>query len=199
MRTSALVGYIQRRAKDWDRQSILDMIGDVQTIIFSEPTSYMRVIDESTGVDPVLTTVSGTYSYTISGAHVIENISSSPFLYEQTYGIPNIAMYPKFRTVRGNESVDAKIIFSEDPGDATYYVKYYRRPNELTSESIQLEIPQEYHITHVAYAVLGMIEMAEHGTSEKYDIFYGRLLDDIRSSLNSSSQDISYHISGGGY
>ena len=164
MTTTGLISYIQRKCPDWDRQTLLDLLNDIQNMVFMRPNHFMRVYDESTGKDPVLTTVSGTYKYELSETlpianpfghtiqlidHVYQSSSESDTLQYNRDGGSDL-LDPKYDSFKATKTSAAKIIFHDDPGSTDYKVKCYRRPNQLTSERIQLEIPEEYHIEHIA-------------------------------------------------
>lgn len=177
MLTSALITLAQKEFPDWSDTLILQFLNEIQRMVFTQNTTdQMRIIDTSTGKDPILTTTSGIYSYDINTTNgfpynawrVCEVYSSdidSPtdvFTYEAT---PATAY--------------AKIIFSSDPGTGSFYVRGYRFPIVLGSASTQLEIPAGYHISHVYEGLAGLIETFRSGKSERWNVFQKTLMPEI--------------------
>ena len=63
MRTSAFVNRVMRVCPSIQRAAVIDEVNNALNIIFDRPLSVMRVYDESTGLDPVLSTVVGQFHY----------------------------------------------------------------------------------------------------------------------------------------
>ena len=207
MKTSAIISYLQRKCKDWDRVALREILDGVQSYIFMSPNNYMRVIDESTGSDPVLVTVPGQLVYTLDeptfGWDVqfiqdVHGLDGTGHGHDNEYGA-SVDTRPAFRTIQGNESNSAKIIFSSDPNGAEYPIECYRRPQEISSENIQLEIPQQYHIDHIIKGVVGKCEEADHGESNTWLKFEKDLAPEIKAGMNTEADSLVYYAKGTEY
>jgi hypothetical protein len=110
---------------------------------------------------------------------------------EQVYG------YTKQGT--GENGSPSTFIFSNNPGKANYYVTCYRYPTPITSELIQLEIPEKFHISHVLLGVIGLIEVFEHGQSKTYNDFIEKSIPKIQGYLSSEGSTTVRHTNGGGF
>ena len=188
MRTTALIKQIQRDAPKWSSEDIRELINEVQRYVYSNPISQMRMYDTSTGSDPILNTTSGTYEYSIG--------TSNGFSYDAS-GV--YVVYTSLTDIDGSKvSVDiipatetdaAKVRFIDtDPGTSTYYVWAFRKPPEITSSSVQLTIPPDYHLTLVKKGVMGLIETSDSGKSsqwEEFEVFYKKK---FLSSMNKNSR-----------
>ena len=188
MKTESLVSYIKRLAPDWSRADILEFIDEIQTMVFGTRSEMMRYLDSTTGQNPVLTTEDGVLEYTLDtslfGADIqfVEHVydkATSTTCYGKTYDDTL-----QFRTTKATPNSCAKVLFSKNPGVKNFEITCYRKPSPLLSESIQLEIPSEYHIPHVYKGVIGLIEMAEHGESNSYQRFLLELLPEMRGQMN---------------
>jgi hypothetical protein len=201
MKTSALLSYLQRKCRDWDRVALRELLNEIQNMVFMSPNNYMRVFDESTGTDPVLTTIPGQLVYTLDEAtfgwdvQFIQDIRGLDSVgHESEYGTRIDYEAPQFRTFQGNENTCAKVIFATDPNGTEYDIECYRRPQELTSENIQLEVPSAYHINNIAKGVIGKVEEADHGDSNTWLTFEKDLLPEIISALNTEVHSQSYKV-----
>lgn len=190
MRTSALISLIKKDASNWSSDNIRELINEVQRIILLQrPLKQLRVVDTSTGKDPVLATTAGTYEYTIDtdngfsyDAWRVSDVYSSDI-----FSPSDIISYD------ATPSANAKFVFLSDPGSQNYYVRYYRQPTQITSASVQLEIPHQFHVSHVKEGVLGLIEKSDSGKSERWEKFERILLPDISDKLN-KGQNTQYFV-----
>lgn len=196
MNTRSLITKIQRNAPDWSRTEILDIVNDVNRIMMSHELMINLVTDTSTGRDPVLTTSDGTYSYEISqangfpadGLYIVD-------IYKDVQADPDYGIYQRSRNyndirfVRGASSVNAKIIFGFNPGVNDYSVRYYKQPTEITSESISLDVPDEWHEL-VREGVIAQIQDMEHGKSDAWKRFQEGELPKYWNDMN---KDIKYY------
>jgi hypothetical protein len=186
MLTSSLITLIKKDASDWSRDNIRELVNEVHRMCLTEkPVGHMRVYDSTTGKDPILTTIAGTYEYDLD----ISSIGFNVYTATTVYGSPETVDSPEdviiFDATRG---VDCKVVFKNDPGTSSYYVTAYRIPPEITSESIQLAIPENYHLSHIKEGVIGLIEQADSGRSERWQNFINKLLPSLQYNLNKSNK-----------
>lgn len=181
MLTSAIITLAQKQFPDVSRVMLLEFLNEIQKMVYTQnAVSSMRMYSSTTGKDPVLTTVDGTVSYDVSVSagfeqnawkicnvysEVIEE-SEDVLLFDAT---PNSA---------------AKIVFKENPGVAQFYIRAYKFPTELSAESVQLTVPNGYHLSHIFEGLCGIIEKSRSGKSERYDIFMKILLPEMVKKLS---------------
>jgi len=206
METNALISFTQRKLADYTRDDIREFYDEIQKSVFKHSCEYMRFLDTSTGVDPVLTTVAGTHLYTLNTATIGQNIQVIKNVYSDTY---NMIYYNKedtnYNGIRATvkqgirASSPATVLFSCDPGDSEYSIDCYRFPTSLTAETIQLEIPDHWHLSHLFYGVSGLVETFQHGDTPTWDKFQRELLPEIQHSLDTEAHKISNFHEGNGF
>jgi hypothetical protein len=131
------------------------------------------IIDTTTGFPPLLTTVAGTYNYSLPltvrklktvfidtdednyddyGTYDCYQFKDKTF-----YWIP-VTSRPK------SLSNAATITFRSDPGSTTakYYYEGYRAPTEITSVEVELDIEEEFHDMFLD-GVLHRVRLIEYG------------------------------------
>jgi hypothetical protein len=226
MLTSEMITFVQESAPSWSRAKILTLINDVQNIVLCKELSQNRAIDTSTGKDYLFTTTAGTYTYNISttngfpfnGWKVVEVFSgyggcnsyngfdngfrgatrSNGY---NTQSNPTGIVFCQKSEAMSTTSV-ATITFQDDPAGNKFYVRYYKLPTQLTSESIVITIPMRYHLD-VVEAVVGQVEISQsrNGMSTRWDKFEARSLPKIWSELNKGSGylDASFTVTPIGY
>lgn len=199
MLTTSLITFIQSDFPDWSEVRILSLINEIQRIVFTQvPTDQMRMFDTLTGKDPILTTESGTLVYNINTSAP----ASFPYnawriweVYQTDINDPEDVF-----TIDATPVTNcAQIVFKEDPGITDFYVRCYRFPTVLSSNSVQLEIPHQYHLTHVYEGVAGLIEKSRSGKSERWNMFEQKLLPELVKKLSEGrrrSTDTPYRICG---
>lgn len=190
MNTRSLITFIQKEAKDWSRSDILTLLNEVQRIVFSQkPNNHMRVINTSSEYeDPALTTTSGTYEYTIDTSN---GYSYDAAFITAVYTDSNGIEFPEdVQLYAATPAEGAKIVFKENPGTTTYYMRVYKLPSSISSEAVNLSIPHAYHLTHVVEGVLGYIEKAKSGESRRWEMFKERLLPEIVRGIDSGNTHI---------
>lgn len=197
MLTSALITLTQKDFPDWSDTLILQFLNEIQRIVFTQkPTDQMRIIDTNTGKDPILTTTSGIFLYNVN------TTSGFPYNAWRVCDVyANDLDHPSdvFTYEATPETPYSKIIFKEDPGTGSFYVRSYRFPITLGSSSTQLEIPASYHLSHVYEGLAGLIEKFRSGKSERYEIFKKILLPEMLKGMSEGKRrntDSPYRISG---
>jgi len=201
MNTKEFVTYVKRIAPAWSRPDILEFAEIAQGTVLSVPVERMRFRVE--GKDPILTTVAGQHRYELSSSNFGEDIAFIGNVYPVNYYTNHygktIADPVMASTTKASGNTNAIINFVEDPGDAEFYIKCYRRPKKLLSEAIDFEIPDDQLIPGLMKGVIGLIETAEHGTSNAYAEFLKVYMPDIRHSMNDEGHTTVFLPRGGGY
>jgi len=187
MTTTGLITYIQRKCPDFDRMTLLMLLNEIQKMVFVHPNELMRVYDETTGRNPVLTTVAGQTIYELDVPSFGWDIQ-----FVEAFGYNYIVE-------NGSSAHKARVIFKEDPGDGEIPLVCYRYPTELTSEHIQLDIPAEYHIDSVAKGVIGKCEESDHGTSNTWIEFKTALLPLMQWGVGKKINNKIMYMKGQGY
>jgi hypothetical protein len=190
---------IKRKVPDASRADILGVLDEVQTIIYSQDCIQTLKLD-STGLPPLLVTTKGVYQYNapvdcrrISSIITLNSINrdrSRPVGPRQEYYFRNKGFFKVAASTRdANISDLAKIFFEEDPGDTTdvYYLVYFVKPTPLTSEDVQLTLPEELHYL-VRNAVIAMYTTEDYGESGFDNDVIKKTAQKIRNSLNRGYQ-----------
>lgn len=177
MLTSAIITLAKKEFPDWSDELIRTFLNELQRMVFTQnATAQMRIYDSSTGVDPKLATTSGVYEYEINTSAGLPYDAWRVYeVYSNEIDDPEDVL-----TIDATaSSSNAKVVFPKDPGTGTYYVRCYRFPTQITANSVQLEIPHAYHLSHVYTGLCGLIEQARTGRSERWEKFERVLLPDL--------------------
>jgi hypothetical protein len=205
MSTRSIVSLIKRQAPDYTRVEILDLVNDVVQIMLRKPTSLTRMFDES-GTDPVLTTIAGTKKYELSlgstcfnylnGAFFVAGVYSGKIstINNSSYAYPNDSVMAEVYIQNATGAKAATVTFLNDPGTSTYYVKAYAQPLDLTSESMDMPVPVEWQLPCIMDGVIGLIEKAEHGKSDRWDVFYNNTLPDFWGATDITGNNITLEV-----
>jgi hypothetical protein len=186
MNTSSLVSFIQRRAPDWSIAEIIDLINDAQNIILANNLNFNRAFDSSTGTYHKFTTVDGTYSYEMNVANCGADMQNIVSVFTADIDTP----YEDVVLKQSSGNTMATVIFKTNPGVADFYIDAYYRPSQITTAATQLTLPEKWHIRGVAELVTCLIEIAEHGKSDRYDMFMANIIPDIHYDLNNTSDNM---------
>lgn len=188
MLTSSLITMAQKEFKDWSRVMILGFLNELQRIIFTQNTiKHMRMYDITTGKDPIISTVSGTFEYHIPNAWRVCEV------YEDDIDRPTNVML--FDATLAEE---ARIVFSDNPNTGSYYYRAYKFPDTLVTEDVQLSVPESFHTSHVYEGLAGLLEKMRSGKSERWEKFEKILLPDIIKKM-SDHKDTVFYVQYKGY
>jgi hypothetical protein len=190
--TSELLTWVELECHGWNREGprgTRALLNEAQKLLLLNECMQTLIYDSTTGNLPFLTTVAGTYRYTIPaldsnnvwmiGAVVVDSLSASGLDYggvssgrtwqlEQTrisgsdyYRVINI------RSIPWNGNADAQLTFiGVDPGatSSLYRIVAYKRPSEILSDSIQHEMPGSCDVDYLMPAAMKLIEaIDDHG------------------------------------
>lgn len=157
--TSYNVTMIKSACGSFSRAQILEVLNEIQMIVFSENTMRAEKIDPATGMPPFINTVAGQRRYNCP-ADCRE--TAAIFVFKPNDGYQPVqghGQYSEFfwrtnqyyRVAAHQQSATlgalATITFVDDPGSKTdyYYHNYFIKHTSLTSETQQLIIPEEVH------------------------------------------------------
>jgi hypothetical protein len=208
MKTSALITLTQRKVHGYTRIQLTEFYDEIQKMVFSKPLELMHYVDSSTGLEPLLTTTAGVFEYELTEAVIGKDIQNISNVYPKSaltghvyYGVDPTSkvVYANTKQGTGINASKARIIFNEDPGDQEWYVSCYRYPTPLTAETIQLEVPERFHLTHMMSGVIGLIETFEHGQSKTAQTFLNDLIGELQGYLSSEGHNSVRLTQGQGY
>lgn len=190
--TRQIVEWVKLSANGWNvdgPRGILPILNEVQNLMLEEQTAQTVIYDSSTGIFPTFDTTDGQFEYEIDDVWRITDVlikyeNSTNYNLRTWYGdyseddIRNQVVeyqskkYLRVKDCQTRESTisePAKIIFANDPGDTADYFLYrgYYRPNQLISVSVQMTIPEKYHLIYVVPAVIEFIKCWQTGGWDK--------------------------------
>ena len=93
-------------------------------------------------------------------------------------------------------SGDCKVVFWQDnsppnnPSQQVYFTRAQRWPNQLTSESIPLEIPDRFQTTLLRFAILRDEEYREWGRDDNPDEKYNRFMKEFLTWADEGSESV---------
>jgi len=174
---------------------VIPLINEAQNILYKHECNQTLLVDTTTGLLPVFTPTTGTYLYDgpantwrVAGIHRrLPSILNRTGYYAQYYynserspltnsfeyrEIGGNYYYPMqfFQTRDAVEGGRPQIIMTAEPGSGgasvdTLYMEAYKTPTQITSDRIQLTIPDSNgaHRLYVFTAVMKLIEGQNHG------------------------------------
>lgn len=202
--TSYNVTQIKNVLGNYSRTQILDTLNEVHQIVMSDNNEQNKKIDSTTGMPPFLVTTAGIRqydcpvdcrevsavfckknfnNYNIGNINDINTINTY-YNYRNTYFYrmavtSTVALYNDLATVT----------FINDPGSTTdvYYLEYFTKPIAITSESIQMQIPEEGHYL-VRKLVIAMLSDENYGDTMIYIQLMDKLKRMVKNRLNRGVQ-----------
>jgi len=186
--TKQIVEWVKLNANGWNvdgPRGILPILNVVQNLMLEEQVEQRVAYDESTGLFPTFDTIDGQFVYEIEDIWRITEVlikyeDSADYNLRTWYGdysyddtrqelitwqSKRYIAIKDCRTIEKTLEENAKIIFANNPGDTSGYFYYrgYAPPTQITSVSVQLSIPEKYHLTHVVPATTKFIEAFQAG------------------------------------
>jgi len=214
--TSQIIDWVKQDAPGWNRtgvHGILPILNEAHNILAQNETEQMVAYDASTGRFPLLTTTAGTYQYDMPSdiwrvnevlveassyneydlnysLNVISGTNSKKFYQRKWYRGKEYIRITGIKTIDARRGQNCKVIFDFDPGTGSlFYYRGYLKPTQITSERIELIIPEKFHLSHVVPAVIKLIEGFQNHTWDKSLAFieekYKR---DIINEMNKGEQ-----------
>jgi hypothetical protein len=198
--TTYNIDRIIERVPEKSREAIRDTLDEIQLIVYSQDCLQTQKV-LSTGMPPFITTVANTYEYdcpsdcrrtacVFSVEVPMTKSRSRPIGPRREYYFRNRGYYQVPVNSRDATYENAaKLFFQDNPGDTTsvYYHLYYIKPTRITSEEIQLTLPEETHYL-LRKAVCSLFTTEDYGESGFDDDVIEKVARKIRNSLNRGYQ-----------
>lgn len=185
MITQDLCEELVSRYNGWNldgEHGVLRYLNKAHLSLMTQECEQLLVLDEATGVLPLLTTTAGEPAYNAADSiwRIAEVLIATDDNYQVDYDSPRMSQrnevvvagmryypFPFVRQTRDRKdsSNPARIIFSQDPGDTTdrFYLRQYRRPTDILSLSIQHDVPPPYDYDILLPATGKLIEAVQSG------------------------------------
>lgn len=212
--TKQVVEWIKLDANGWNvdgPRGILPVLNVVQNLMLEEQTSQHVLYDPTTGIFPTFNTQDGVFEYEIANVWRITQVLIKyeeaadynlrtwygDYAYDDprqelvTWQKKRYMLVGDCRTIEATISDNARIIFSNDPGDTTGYFHYrgYARPTQITSVSIPLTVPEKYHLPYVVPAVIEFIKAWQvGGWSDAIKTVMKEFVLPVRKEMNEAAQ-----------
>lgn len=190
--TSELLVVLQEQCKGWNvngPRGLLWYLNQAHKMLLQKEAETRVYFDETTGKLPFLDTTDGVYNYSLPSncwklADVLVEIGVTGSILDNytgaDYGIRTASKrriervtfagidYLKIFQVRSwpaSETAVARMAFADNPGttDDVYNIKYYKKPTDITSDSIQIEIEPPFDVLYLLPATVKLIESQQHG------------------------------------
>lgn len=182
MLTNSLITLLKEEFNDYSPVRLAVLLDEVQRMIFTQnATEQMRMYSTTTGKDPILTTQDGVYEYTIG---TIQGFTNNAWRVYEVYQNEDEDQVDVFTVDARSESTPARIVFKENPGAQDYFIRSYRFPTPISTPYTALEVPYAYHLSHVYEGVAGLIEKFKSGRSERWEMFYNKLLPELVKKMS---------------
>ncbi len=201
MTTREMVSYVQKKASQYTTAELLMLIDQIQKMIMCKVTAQREKIDESTGMPPYIATTDGVYKYDCPTdclrtiAIFAEDIKGySRQMYDSSIPCYTYRMATYFNLPIKSTDAQlgqlAKVVFvGWNPGTTTtkYYHHYQMTPPAITSQAVNLVIPEQHHFT-IIDGVLARIRSERFGDSSEWNFWMKRTMLDVVSELNQGAQ-----------
>ena len=190
MITEELIDELVQRFNGWNRSGehgVLRYISAAHEILMTAEAEQNLIFNETTGVLPSLNTVAGTFRYILTNdvwrvASILIKITDAPVATD--YGALTRSSYKNSRMIGGilyakvpyvrqwdyiNSVKLARLMFTQDPGTHNdyYFRESYKRPTEILSESIQVDIPSPLDFDILIPAAAKLIEGVQSGNYDQ--------------------------------
>ena len=199
MLTSSLVNLLKKQFPDYSNQNLLDIINEVHRIcLTTKPVGQMRLYEATstngTG-DISLVTVADTYEYEIDTANGFSSdVWRVTDVYDTVISEPaDVICYD------AQKNVPAKVVFKSNPSGTTYYLRCYKMPTEITSPSIQLQIPESRVFSDFYEGVCSFIQLLTNGSPDRWIMWQRVSIPKILSDMNTGSRGQQTHTTYKGY
>ena len=195
------ISMIKHAVQNYSREQIREVLDELQLIVYSENTMQTTRIDPATGMPPYIATTEGQREYDCPA----ECRETAAIFWEspkrQYSPSRNRALYTEyiFRNARYYKiavtsksaliNTLATITFIDDPGTTIdkYFHEYFIKPTRITSEQIQLTLPEETHY-YMRSGVIAMLSSENYGKTGFDTDVIEKLARKIRTKLNRGTQ-----------
>jgi len=194
---------IRRRVGNYTLEQILNVLDEIQTIVYEQDTMQTTYINPSTGMPPYLVTQNNIHQYDCPAncrrvkavfAESPPSIDSRslPRPWSKNYYFNGRGFYQvgvNTRDAIPDNGQLATVEFPFNPGSTTtkYYLEYYIQATPLTDINIQLTLPQHVH-WRMRKAVIAMLRSEEYGDDGSDEVIIERVCRQIRNQLNRGQQ-----------
>ena len=200
MHTKEIVSYLQKKASAFTPAELLQLLDQVQKIVYSKVTAQTEVIDEATGMPPFLATQDNIFTYDCPA-----NCQRTLAIFAQNlqgYVLTNSDYGPQYYGWGGKryanlmvKSTDAyygqvaTITFQNNPQTYAnrYYHHYNLKPIDILSTNIQMQIPEQFHLD-VVDGVLARIRNERYGDQSDWRMWVEKVVPTILHELNKGAQ-----------
>ena len=171
-----LEAFVQKKT-GWNREDIRGLVNDIVMFIWGKDCKqYLYFPSDNEGLPPFLQTTAGQYQYSFPDGTYDANVRRTQAVLTRNvnayqsdwdiYGIYNINYYrvPLSADTDRWETTPASITFDFDPGATTerYYHAFYSQPTPITSDTVEIPIPPNYHL-QLRRIVLALIQEEDYG------------------------------------
>ena len=213
MTTSQLVTFLKNKVNE-NRSTILEILDEVQRFVFSRPMFQAYYYDSTTGMPPYMATTdlksyyefpAGSYTKPDgSPLTVLRTIAILSWKYaavtranvpmqgrRKTYYLKNQFLY-QIPCIQKDKLINtpANITFVNlNPGATTdtFYHLFSPEPTPLTSETIQISIPEHQHM-RIRQAALMILREERYGDLTAWEYFEEKICPKICEAMNQGSQ-----------
>ena len=202
--TSSNVTEIVNAVSNYSRLQVLDKLNELQLIVYATGAIQTEVIDPDTGMPPYLETTAGQKHYNL-GADVRQTIAIftkyarrgySPHRDTNTRSVYDSYLYRSVTywkmAVRSQDALQdavANLTFVNDPGTTTerYYHRYVKKVTPLTSEDIQMDLPEHVHWI-MREGVISLLSKENYGQVGKRRELIKQICMEVANELGKGAQ-----------
>ena len=210
--TSQLLTWIEEQMHGWNREGSRGsrpLLNEAHRILLTGERKQFLVFDAATGNLPFLATTAGTFQYTLPDTIWLvkaivqdrdEQTQQDPWRYEDLEVARN--RYYRILNVDSRQSVfnisAATVMFlGVDPGTHAQLYRYYayRWPVNITSDTVQHEMPGTTDMDFLVPATIKLIEGIDHGNMiEAREYINKELKPNIGTSLDKGEHGIPNYV-----
>lgn len=199
--TSYNITRIKDALPSYSREDIRETLNEILLIVYAGSGAQTIGIDSNTGMPPYLATTQGQREYTL-GSGVRETIAVFAEFPQRGYSPLRNRSYPTdymFRNVtyrrvairsqNATINTNATLTFVDDPGTTTetYFHEYFKRYTPITSENIQIPLPEELH-WKMREAVIAMLGKEDYGDVGSRRALIEKIALEITNKLSKGDQ-----------
>ncbi len=197
--TISNVTEIKNAVSNYSREQVRDKLNELQRIVYASGAVQSEVMDNATGMPPYLETTQGQRHYVL-GADVRQTISIFTDSAVRGYS-PRRDVFARYayrnanyikiaiRTQDALPNSVATLTFVDDPGTTTtnYFHRYTKFPTEITSEVIQLDLPEHIHWI-VRDGVIALLSKENYGDVGKRRELIRQICIEVANEMSKGAQ-----------
>lgn len=201
--TAYNVDVISRAVGNFSRPQIVQALNEVCMILYSENMRQTVAMGED-GQIPTIFTVAGTYKYNMApnvrqvayvvgkngvklsdnSGHSLTPVSDGRWVTVNGYAY---LLIPTVSTVATHDS-SATITFISDPGTEEYRILYFKKADEIETESDPIPFPDELH-RDIRACVIAMLNVENYGQTGVDENVFQMSMSKVRTKLNKGTQN----------